>query len=55
MFKRSRKPSSAEARRIIDTIKSETRSYTDPSANYPIARQARREQAVGAFRRRPPR
>lgn len=49
----NRKPSSAEAAKILAAVRRETRSYTDPRAEYPIAVKARDAKTAGAFRRRP--
>ena len=48
----NRKPTAAEAARILAAVARETRSYTDPRADYPLARKAREAQLAGAQRRR---
>jgi hypothetical protein len=52
MAKTSRTPTDVEARQILAAVARETRSYTDPRADYPIARQARDAQTAGAMQRR---
>lgn len=48
-----RKPTSDETARILAAVAKETKSYTDPRADYPLAQMARDAKTAGAFRRRP--
>lgn len=50
---RNWKPTPAEAAQIKAAVARETKSYTDPRADYPIAVRARDAQTQGAMRRRP--
>ncbi len=51
--KTSTTDAAAAAARIRATVASESRSYTDPAANYPRARQHQEQRLSGAARRRP--
>lgn len=46
-------PTPEEAARILAAVARETRSYTDPRADYPLATRAREARLAGAARRRP--
>lgn len=48
---RSEAPTPSEAARILAAVARETRSYTDPRADYPLAVQARAARLAGAARR----
>jgi len=45
-------PTPEEAARILAAVARETRSYTDPRAEYPLAEKAREARLAGALRRR---
>jgi len=45
-------PTPEEAARILAAVARETRSYTDPRAEYPLADKAREARLAGALRRR---
>ena len=47
------KTSTADAARIRAAVDSQSRSYTDPAATYPRARQHQDQRIAGAARRRP--
>jgi hypothetical protein len=49
---RNRKPTAEEAAAILAAVARETKSYTDPRAEYPIAERARAARLAGAARRR---
>ena len=51
-MRRNRKPTAEEAARIIAAVARETKSYTDPRAEYPLAEKAREARLAGADRRR---
>lgn len=51
MARRSTDPATA---RLLATVASESRPYTDPQARYPRAVQTRQARADGAARRPPP-
>jgi hypothetical protein len=51
-MRRNRKPTADEAARILAAVARETRSYTDPRAEYPLAEMARKARLAGADRRR---
>jgi hypothetical protein len=51
-MRRNRKPTADEATRILAAVARETRSYTDPRADYPLAEKAREARLAGAERRR---
>ena len=44
-------PTADEAARILNAVRDETRTYTDPRAGYPLAVAARDAQTAGAMRR----
>ena len=46
-----RTPRSPAVQRLIDTVASEAWPYTDPAADYPRAKEYRRDRANGAARR----
>jgi hypothetical protein len=46
------KPTVEETERILAAVARETRSYTDPRAEYPLADKAREARLAGADRRR---
>jgi hypothetical protein len=52
-MRKNRKPTAGEAARILAAVARETRSYTDPRADYPLAETARKARLAGAQRRRP--
>jgi hypothetical protein len=52
-MRKNRKPTADEAARILAAVERETRSYTDPRADYPLAEKAREARLDGARRRRP--
>ncbi|MFI6072258.1 hypothetical protein ACIA5C_11780 [Actinoplanes sp. NPDC051343] len=52
-MRRNRKPTTAEAVAILAAVARETKSYTDPRAEYPLAEKAREARLAGADRRRP--
>jgi hypothetical protein len=51
-MRKNRKPTAEEAERILAAVARETRSYTDPRADYPLAEMAREARRAGAERRR---
>jgi hypothetical protein len=51
-MRRNRKPTTAEAVAILAAVARETKSYTDPRAEYPLAEKAREARLAGADRRR---
>jgi hypothetical protein len=51
-MRKNRKPTAEEAERILAAVARETRSYTDPRADYPLAELARAARRAGAERRR---
>jgi hypothetical protein len=51
-MRRNRKPTAAEAVAILAAVARETKSYTDPRAEYPLAEKAREARLAGADRRR---
>jgi hypothetical protein len=51
-MRKNRKPTADEAARILAAVERETRSYTDPRADYPLAEKAREARRAGAARRR---
>lgn len=48
-----RTPQDSETARILAAVAQETLSYTDPRADYPIARTARTARLAGVARRGP--
>jgi hypothetical protein len=48
----NRKPTAEEAALILAAVARETKSYTDPRADYPLAEKAREARLAGAHRRR---
>ena len=52
VMRRNRKPTTAEAVAILAAVARETKSYTDPRAEYPLAEKAREARLAGADRRR---
>jgi len=51
-MRRNRKPTAEEAAIILAAVARETKSYTDPRAEYPLAELAREARLAGADRRR---
>jgi hypothetical protein len=49
---RTTAPTPEEAALILAAVARETRSYTDPRAEYPLAKAARDARLAGALRRR---
>jgi hypothetical protein len=48
----NREPTAEEAAAILAAVARETKSYTDPRAEYPLAAKARAARLAGADRRR---
>jgi len=48
----NREPTAEEAAIILAAVARETKSYTDPRAEYPLAAKAREARLAGADRRR---
>jgi hypothetical protein len=51
-MRRNRKPTTEEAAMILAAVARETKSYTEPRADYPLAAKAREARLAGADRRR---
>ncbi|HEY0534974.1 MAG TPA: hypothetical protein VGD29_25610 [Actinoplanes sp.] len=51
-MRKNRKPTAEEVVRILAAVARETKSYTDPRAEYPLAEKAREARLAGADRRR---